>query len=141
MADNYLIKGPLTQIVIGQMLEKAGTTSGSGGHSVFLGQVRADEIEGKVVKAIEYSAYEGLVKTEADKIIETIRKEFNEVKLVQIIHSIGYVKAGELSLFVLVSAIHRNQAIQACSKTVELIKLNLPVWKKEIFNDDSHGWK
>jgi molybdopterin synthase catalytic subunit len=29
----------------------------------------------------------------------------------------------------------------ACSKTVELIKENLPVWKKEIFDDDSHQWK
>jgi molybdopterin synthase catalytic subunit len=141
MAHNYLIEGPITQAIISQILEKAEVASDSGGHSVFIGQVRADRIEDKVVKAIVYSAYEGMVKVEADKIIETIFKQFEEVRLVQIVHSTGYVKAGELSLFVLVSAIHRNQAIQACSRAVELIKSNLPVWKKEIFDDDSHEWK
>ena len=39
-----------------------GEKSDSGGHSFFLGQVRADMIEGKIVKAIEYSAYEGMVR-------------------------------------------------------------------------------
>jgi molybdopterin synthase catalytic subunit len=44
-------------------------------------------------------------------------------------------------LFILVSAGHRQQAIKACAKTVELIKERLPVWKKEIFEDDSHIWR
>ena len=43
-----------------------------GGHSVFIGQVRADMIDGKSVTAIEYSAYEGMVKVEADKIKEEV---------------------------------------------------------------------
>ena len=33
----------------------------AGGHSLFLGQVRADEMDGRRVKAIEYSAYEAMV--------------------------------------------------------------------------------
>jgi molybdopterin synthase catalytic subunit len=108
---------------------------------IFLGQVRADEIKGKKVKAIEYSAYKELVNAEAEKIKKTILSEFSEVKSISIIHSTGIVKAGEISLLVFVSAGHRHQAMQACSKTVELIKENLPVWKKEIFEDDSHIWK
>jgi molybdopterin synthase catalytic subunit len=48
--------------------------------------------------------------------------------------------AGEVSLLVLVSAGHRQQAMTACSKTVELIKEKLPVWKKEIFEDNTHEW-
>ena len=67
--------------------------------------------------------------------------EFNDTKSVEIIHSTGIVKAGEISLFVLVSAGHRQQAIQACAKTVELIKEQFPVWKKETFDDDSHEWR
>ena len=39
---------------------------------IFLGQVRADETDGKKVKAIEYSAYDELVNVEAEKI-----KEYN----------------------------------------------------------------
>jgi molybdopterin synthase catalytic subunit len=56
-------------------------------------------------------------------------------------HSTGRVNAGEISLFVLVSAGHRHQAMEACSKTVELIKSNLPIWKKEIFSDNTHEWQ
>jgi len=122
-------------------MEKMGEKTDSGGHSLFLGQVRADEINGKKVKAIDYSAYEGMVKTEADNIKKSVLLEFADAKTIDIVHSIGTVKAGEISLFVLVSAGHRHQAIQACSKTVELVKEKLPVWKKEIFDDDSYEWK
>jgi molybdopterin synthase catalytic subunit len=141
MLKNYIINGPVTKEVITSFLEKMSYKTDSGGHSVFLGQVRADEINGKKVKAIEYSAYEGLVNAEAEKIKKLILAEFEDIKSIDIVHSTGIVKAGEISLFVLVSAGHRKQAIQACSNTVELIKEKLPVWKKEIYNDDSHKWK
>jgi molybdopterin synthase catalytic subunit len=141
MVANYLIVGPIPQKTITNLIKKTGERTDSGGHSIFIGQVRADEINGKKVRAIEYSAYEGMVKVEADKIKEEVFSEFEEVKLIDIVHSTGIVKTGEISLFVLVSAGHRHQAIQACSKTVELIKEKLPVWKKEIFDNDSYEWK
>jgi molybdopterin synthase catalytic subunit len=141
MITNYLIDGPITQELITSLFEKIGMKTDSGGHSVFLGQVRADNIDGKKVTAIEYSAYEAMVNVEAEKIKETILSEFSDAKSIDIVHSTGIVKAGQISLLVLVSAGHRHGAIQACSKTVELIKEKLPVWKKEIFDDDSHKWK
>jgi molybdopterin synthase catalytic subunit len=141
MEINYLIEGPVSQKLISVLIGKAAGKTDSGGHSIFLGQVRADEINGKKVKAIEYSAYEELVCAEAEKIKNLILSEYNDVKEIDIIHSTGIVKAGEISLLVFVSAVHRHQAIQANSKAVELIKENLPVWKKEIYEDDSHIWK
>jgi molybdopterin synthase catalytic subunit len=141
MVTNYLINGPVTLSVISLYIEKMSEKTDSGGHSVFLGQVRADKINGKKVMAIEYSAYEAMVRAEADKIKEAVLSEFSDTKSVDIVHSTGIVKAGEISLFVLVSAGHREQAIQACAKTVELIKEKLPVWKKELFDDDSHEWR
>lgn len=141
MITNYLIDGPITQNVIALFIEKIGGRTESGGHSVFLGQVRADEVNGLKVEAIEYSAYEAMVKVEADKIKESVLLEFDDANTVDIIHSTGIVKAGEISLLVFVSAGHRHHAIEACSKTVELIKEKFPVWKKEIFDDDSHLWK
>lgn len=123
------------------MTEETGKLIDSGGHSLFLGQVRADVIDGNVVKAIEYSAYDSMVDAEATRIIDSVLGEFGDVRTVKIIHSTGVVRAGEISLLVLVSAGHRKQAIEACSKTVELIKERLPVWKKEIYEDNSHTWK
>jgi molybdopterin synthase catalytic subunit len=141
MVKNNLVEGPVTMNDISVMLEKMGDKQSAGGHSVFMGQVRADEIDGKRVKAIQYSAYEAMVKAEADKIEAEILTEFSDAQSVDIIHSAGTVKAGELSLFVLVSAGHRQQAIKACAKTVEMIKERLPVWKKEIYEDDTHSWR
>lgn len=141
MVKNYLVEGPVTIKEISVSLESIGDKQGAGGHSVFMGQVRADIIDGKTVKAIQYSAYDTMVKAEADKIVKEILSEFSDAQSVDIIHSTGTVNAGELSLFVLVSAGHRQQAIKACAKTVEMIKERLPVWKKEIFEDDSHIWR
>jgi len=141
MSENYLIDGPVTTAVISSYLERMKQKTDSGGHSVFLGQVRDDEVNGKRVMAIEYSAYENMVKAEADKIRESVFSEFDDVKSIFIIHSTGIVKTGEVSLFVIVSAGHRKHSMQACSKVVELIKDRLPVWKKEIYEDNSHKWR
>jgi molybdopterin synthase catalytic subunit len=141
MTIEYLIKGPISVELISRVIAKTGLMTDAGGHSVFIGQVRADETNGKMVRAIEYSAYDSMVRDEADKIKEAVFSEFQDVKGINIIHSTGIVKAGEISLLVVVSAGHRQQAIAANSKTVELIKEKLPVWKKEIFEDNSHEWK
>jgi molybdopterin synthase catalytic subunit len=141
MNDNYLVEGPVTTEIISSFIRRASFAEDAGGVSFFLGQVRADEIGGKKVKAIEYSAYENMIKAEADKIIGSVLSKFSDVKTISIIHSTGVVKVGELSLAVMVSARHRRHAIDACSETVELIKEKLPVWKKEIFEDNSHHWR
>ena len=141
MIGKYLISGPVTPALVASLTEELGKEVYSGGHSIFLGQVRADVIDGKVVRAIEYSAYESMVEAEADSIINSVLGEFGDANSIRIIHSSGIVRAGEISLLVLVSAGHRKHAIEACARTVELIKEKLPVWKKEIYDDDSHTWK
>jgi molybdopterin synthase catalytic subunit len=141
MAHDILINGPVTTSIISEAVEQVGKLKDAGGHSIFLGQVRADNIAGKQVVAIEYSAYESMVKAEAEKINKEILYSFNNVRSIEIIHSAGIVKAGEISLFVIVSAGHRQHAIEACHQTVEMIKERFPVWKREIFEDNSTNWK
>jgi len=136
-----LIDGPVSPGTISEVVTKGRKNSDCGAHSLFLGQVRRDLIDEKQVKAIEYSAYEEMVIMEADKINKSILSEFDDVKTIEIIHSKGLVRAGEISLLVMVSAGHRNQASKACAKAVELIKDKLPIWKKEVFEDDSQQWK
>jgi molybdopterin synthase catalytic subunit len=141
MKNNYLVSGPVTQEMIRSTLESLSENMNTGGHSVFIGQVRADSAGTKRVIAIEYSAYDPMAETEADKIVTEIYGLFPDVKKVTIIHSVGVVMAGRISLFVMISAGHRQQAIKACSQAVEMIKEKLPVWKKEIFEDNTHEWK
>jgi molybdopterin synthase catalytic subunit len=141
MAKEILINGPVTASMISEAVERAGKFTDAGGHSVFIGQVRADNVTGKLVAAIEYSAYESMVKAEAEKIYKEILVAYNDVISIEIIHSAGIVKAGEISLFVIVSGGHRQQAIEACRQIVEMIKERFPVWKKELFEDKSADWK
>jgi molybdopterin synthase catalytic subunit len=140
MQEDFLISGPITPEIIYAGVSRLGNNTELGGHSVFIGQVRSDLKGLKKVKAIEYSAYEEMVKKEALVIKEAILKEFNDVNSIYILHSTGIVLAGEISLLVLVSAGHRHHAMDGCAKAVELIKEKLPVWKKEIFEDDTHKW-
>jgi molybdopterin synthase catalytic subunit len=135
------IEGPVPTSAIAEIVAKAGLNKESGAHSLFVGQVRRDEAEGKSVKAIEYSAYEEMVIPEADKINKTILSENDGVISLEIIHSKGLVKAGEISLLVMTSSKHRAQSITACARAVDLIKERLPIWKKEIFEDESERWK
>jgi molybdopterin synthase catalytic subunit len=141
MEKNYLMDGPVPPDIVSSLIGMMSKMGDAGGHTFFLGQVRADTIDGKIVKAIEYSAYEGMVQAEAEEIKKLVLAEFDDVKSIEIIHSTGIVKTVEISLLVTVSAGHRRQAFDACSKTVELIKERLPVWKKEIYADNSHTWK
>ncbi|MGD0583106.1 MAG: molybdenum cofactor biosynthesis protein MoaE [Bacteroidales bacterium] len=139
--SEFLIKGSIGIDVIAARITEAGAMKNTGGLNIFIGQVREDIIDGKRVAAIEYSAYDPLVSKEAENIKNEIFSEFNDVKSVVIVHSDGVVKAGQISLFVMVSAGHRSEAISACREAVEKIKARLPVWKKELFGDDTYRWK
>ena len=141
MEKTYLVKGPVTAIIIGEYLESLSSLTNCGGHTTFMGQVRNDEMDGKKVSAIEYSAYEALVEKEAKRIMEVTKEAFSDVVNIEILHATGIVKTGEISLFVMVAAGHRDQAFRACRHVVEMIKIHYPVWKKEIFEDQSHRWR
>lgn len=111
-----------------------------GAHSIFLGQVRADMIEGKKVRAIEYTSYEEMAEKEFYKIREDAFSKF-DLTCAHIYHSLGEVKAGELCFFVFTSSGHREAAREACNYLVDEIKTKVPIFGKEIFEDDMHRWK
>ncbi len=135
-----LQQGAISPQFIADSIAKHSSKTNIGAHTIFLGQVRNDKIEGKEVQSIEYSAYEEM----AEKEFHIIREEaFTSYKLtcMHIYHSIGNVKAGEISLFVFVSAPHREEVFTACAAIVTQIKKRVPIWGKEILEDGTHLWK
>ena len=126
---------------ISDLIAKGASSLDAGGHSLFLGQVRADLSDNKRVTAIEYSVYPEMASAEAEKIKSLILNEYPDVKSIEILHSTGIVRAGEIALFIMVSAGHRYQAQEACRRALELIKERFPAWKKEVFEDNSSSWK
>jgi molybdopterin synthase catalytic subunit len=133
MKNRYLVDGPITPMLISELITLGNDDSGAGAISVFIGKVRNDEVDGKRVSALEYSAYEEMAVKEADEIVNTIKLAFSDVRTIIIVHSTGIVKAGETSLFIMVTSGHRDHATRACRHTLEMVKEKLPVWKKEIF--------
>ncbi|MBL0019505.1 MAG: molybdenum cofactor biosynthesis protein MoaE [Bacteroidetes bacterium] len=134
------VEGPISGAFIGDSITKHQSKTDIGAHDIFLGQVRADEIDGKTVVAIDYSAYTEM----ADKAFHEIREAaFAKYTLscMHIYHSLGIVKTGEICLFVFVSSKHRKMAFDACREIVEEIKAKVPIFGKEIFEDESHQWK
>jgi molybdopterin synthase catalytic subunit len=137
---NIFVQGAINPAFIGDSIAKHQTKTNIGGHSIFLGQVRADVMEGKTVAAIEYTAYEEMALEQMSRIRESIFEKYPLVCM-HVYHSLGKVAAGEVSLFVFTSSEHRKVAIDACEETVERIKAELPVWGKELFFDESYQWK
>ena len=137
---NIFVQGPIAATFIADSIEKHSSKTGIGGHSIFLGQIRADKTEGKEVTSIEYTAYEEMALEKMYDIREDIFAKYDLVCM-HVYHSLGKVKTGEICLFVFTSAAHRKAAIDACQEVVERIKSELPVWGKELFAGESYQWK
>ncbi len=137
---NVFREGPISSDFIGNSIYKHQTKTSIGAHNIFLGQVRADEIDGKVVSAIEYTAYEDMANQKFYEIREAAFEKF-ELTCMHIYHSLGTVKIGEICLFVFVSSPRRKVVFEALEFIVEAIKADVPVFGKEIFEDNSHQWK
>ena len=137
---NIFVQGAIPASFIGESIQKHNTKTEIGGHSIFLGQVRADIINEKKVSLIEYTTYEELALEKMHGIREEIFAKY-DLTCMHVYHSLGRVAAGEISMFVFTSSAHRKAAIAACNETVEKIKSELPVWGKEIFDDETYHWK
>lgn len=137
---NVFVEGPISSEFIGQSIAKHQSKTSIGAHNIFLGQVRADEIEGNVVSAIEYTAYEEMANEKFHEIREATFAKFN-LTCMHIYHSLGIVKTGEICLFVFVSSSRRKVVFEALEYVVEEIKAKAPVFGKEIFEDETHQWK
>lgn len=137
---NIFVEGAIAPAFIADSIAKHSSKTNIGGHSIFLGQVRADVIDEKKVAAIEYTTYEELALEKMHIIREEIFAKY-ELTCMHVHHSLGKVAIGEVCLFVFTSSAHRRAAIDACNEVVERIKTELPVWGKELFEDETHQWK
>jgi molybdopterin synthase catalytic subunit len=137
---NIFKAGPIAPSFISDSIQKHSDQTGIGGHSIFLGQVRADIIEEKKVTAIEYTCFEEMALEKMHAIRQAIFEKY-PLTCMHVYHSMGKVTAGEICLFVFTSSAHRKAAIEACSETVERLKAELPIWGKELFDNDTYQWK
>ena len=102
---NIFVQGPIASSFIADSIQKHSTRTDIGGHSIFLGQVRADSLDQKKVASIEYTTYEEMALEKMHEIRESIFSKY-ELTCMHVYHSLGKVAAGEISLFVFTSSAH-----------------------------------
>jgi molybdopterin synthase catalytic subunit len=97
----------------------------------FFGVVRAIENE-QVIDGIEYEAFEAMAERQLALIADEAKERYGLVSVI-VHHRIGFVRAGEASLFVRVTARHRGAAFEGSSQIIERLKQSVPIWKHPVY--------
>ncbi len=134
------VQGPISAQKIMDEIQLYNSKKQTGAYSLFLGQVRNDIINGKEVRAIEYTTYTKMVLKKFETLSNRLFEAY-DINGLQVLHSLEMVPCGGMSLMVLTTAGHRSAAMDACRVAVDLIKSELPIWGKELFEDGDHVWK
>jgi len=103
----------------------------------FTGVVRGSNL-GRQVRSLEYEAYPEMAEPILAQIGQEIRARW-PVEQVAIVHRVGRLEIGEVSVVIAVASAHRQGAFEAGSYAIDRVKQIVPVWKKEIL-DDGEVW-
>jgi len=113
-----------------------------GAVNIFQGVTRNHD-QGKKVTMLSYESYDKMALTESESILKNTMNQFPVASAV-ILHKTGDVPVGNISMIVGVSSPHRKESTDAVLAIIEQIKEDVPIWKKEYFEDDgiiTEKWK
>ncbi len=110
----------------------------SGAVDVFIGTTR-NNADGKQVRSLEYEAHESMAVQEIEKIAAMAFAGWT-IDAVSVVHRLGPVAIGEASVVIAVASPHRAEAFEACRFVIDTLKKEVPIWKKEQFEDGTSSW-
>lgn len=105
---------------------------------LFLGVVR-NHAEGRPVDGMRYDAYDAMARSVLAEIAQETA-ERHGVERIAVVHRVGDLELGEISVAIAVSSPHRDESYAANREIIEEIKKRLPVWKKEHYVDGDSAW-
>jgi molybdopterin synthase catalytic subunit len=125
-AENYeTLKSMIEKVkAVGQMCGALG---------IFVGFVRKIS-DGKEVLRLEYEKYEEVYTNKLKEIEERLKK-YPGIVDVKIYHKTGLLTPGEDIVYVVIMGKHRKDVWRPLEESMEIIKKELPIWKKEVFVD------
>jgi molybdopterin synthase catalytic subunit len=139
-SEQLFYPGAIPAVKLAECIQLLGADHSTGAFASFLGQVRADLINHEPVEAIDYTAYETMAEEKMLEIGKEVQQQF-QLNGLQVKHSLGLVRSGEICLLVITASPHRKAAIEACNELVERVKKELPIWGKEIIGAGTSQWK
>ena len=122
----------------GAVVVFAGRTRESPGTPAPGQEAEAARHAGRHVEALEYEAHESMAEAILNQIADEVEARFGVVRLA-IVHRIGPVPLGEVSILVVAAAPHRDAAFDAARYAIDETKARAPIWKAERFTD-GHVW-
>lgn len=115
-----------------------GRTRASAGTPAPGQEAEAARHAGRRVEALDYEAHETMARSVLDSIADEIADRF-AVQRVAIVHRLGVVPLGAVSVAVVTAAAHRDAAFGAARYAIDELKARAPIWKAEQFAD-GHVW-
>lgn len=99
----------------------------------FWGIVRAIEDDHEI-EGIDYEVHQAMAEHQMNLLAEKARNEFCLTSLI-LCHRVGFVPAGEASLFLRVAAAHRAAAFSGSQWLIQELKQKVPIWKRPVFEE------
>ena len=65
---------------------------------------------------------------------ESVRQRW-QIGQVGMVHRLGRVEIGEVSVAIVITSPHRGIAFKSCQYAIDQLKQTVPIWKKEFFED------
>ena len=103
----------------------------AGAIATFSGTARRHS-RGRTVEYLDYEAYEGMAEEMMARLADRLKERY-EIDGIAIHHRVGRVDIGEPSVVIAVSAAHRQDALAACKDAIDILKVDVPLWKKEVY--------
>ena len=110
----------------------------AGAVCVFLGTVREMTGERRTA-SLEYEAYPVMAARKMEELESEARRRWPVIE-VALVHRVGHLDLGEISVAVAVSTAHRGHAFEACRWLIDTLKEVVPIWKKELWADGTEEW-
>lgn len=105
---------------------------------LFLGTVR-EMTAGRRTIALDYDAHDEMALAKMQELHDETTQRWPVIEAA-IVHRLGRLDLGEVSVAVAVSCPHRAQAFEAGRHLIDRLKEVVPVWKQENWDDGTTEW-
>ena len=119
--------------IVTQAIVKQLQRGEDGALAVFEGVVR-NNTRGRRTLYLDYSAYESMALKQMEELVRQALAQF-KIRDAALVHRLGKMEIGEISVLIVVASAHRGPALDACRWLIDTLKKTVPIWKKEYFED------